>query len=54
MWKLERRRAAAQACRGLNTGCEVAAALARCPTAPRLAVFGELCVEDLLILGAVH
>ena len=37
-----------------NTRCEVAAAFARCPTAARLAVFGELCLEDLLVLAAVH
>src|SRR5262249_21525002 len=37
-----------------NTCCEVAAALACCPTAARLAVFGELCLEDFLVLAAVH
>src|SRR5262249_50318807 len=37
-----------------NTRCEVAATLVRIPTAPRLAVFGELCLEDLLVLAAVH
>ena len=37
-----------------NTRREVAAAFACCPTAARLAVFGELCLEDLLVLAAVH
>ena len=37
-----------------NTRCEVAATLVRIPTAARLAVFSELRVEDLLVLGAVH